>query len=188
MNAVYDDDDDIEYLDREQRPFDEKLERVGGVFAEPQHGEVDCNTEDSACAPDDYPEDPYAVDNRPGTVDDVGYSYGLMSPDASDLSLVPEGSTHFAGKPAPSAERDLEPGTEDEADLWDRIEPLVEEDVEDGLRIPLGMDDQDGRHIMGAMGDDEGDEIEEDAAMTSATGEPSTGTDHGGFPEHAEGE
>ena len=33
---MYDDNDDIEYLDREDRVANEKLERVGGVFVEPQ--------------------------------------------------------------------------------------------------------------------------------------------------------
>jgi len=183
---MYVDDDDMEYLDREDPLANEKLERIGGVLVEPQHSEVDCNREEDACAPDDYPEDPYAVDNRPGTTDDVGYSPGLQSKDANDISFVPEGGVHQSGRSAPSTERDVDPGTADEKDLWQRQEPLIEEDVDDGLKIPLGMDDEDGKRILDAMGDDSSDETSDGIAANSATGESTTNPEHGGFPEREE--
>lgn len=181
---MYDDNNDIEYLDREDRVANEKLERVGGVLIEPQKMEVDCNSEEAACAPDDYPEDPYSIDNRPGTPDDVGYSQGLLSPDANDITFVPEGGVRESGPRAPATERERDLGTEDEEDLWRRNEPLVEEDVDDGVRLPLGMNEQDGERVMGAMGDDSGDATPENVEGGSATGEPTTIPDHGGFPEH----
>jgi hypothetical protein len=67
------------------RVANERLTREGGVFVQPPHYEVDCNTDPGSCAPDDYPEDPYAIDNRPGTVDDIGYSYGVDADGAEDL-------------------------------------------------------------------------------------------------------
>jgi len=180
---MYDDDDAIEHLDREQRVFDEKLERVGGVFVEPEHTEVDCNAEPNACAPDDYPDDPYSIDNRPGTPDDVGYSLGLQSRDANDLSVVDEGRVHEHGRRAPDTERDLEAGTLDEKDLWDRQKPLITEDEDDGIKVPLGMNEEDAERVMSAMGDDSGDATPEGIEGNSATGEPTSVPDHGGFPE-----
>lgn len=180
---MYEEDKDTEYLGEDQKVFNEKLERVGGVFVEPEHAEVDCNSEPDACAPDDYPEDPYAIDNRPGTPDDVGYSMGLLSNDAADRNVVPDGRTREYGAAAPDTERDLEPGTEDERDLWARNEPLVEEDVDDGIKLPLGMDEDDGADVLSAMGDDSGDATPEGIEGGSATGEPTTTPDRGGFPE-----
>lgn len=178
---MFDDESDV-WPEREQHVFNEKLEREGGVFIEPQHTQVDCNDpENLGCAPDEYPEDPYAVDNRPGTPDDVTYSYGLELPNAADRHLVPEGATHQSGPPAPDEEREFEPGERDERDLWRRQRALIEEDA-DSPKLPVGMSDEDGRRVMGAMGDDEGDEASEDATTVSATGFPST-EDSGGFPE-----
>lgn len=177
-----DDDRDIEYLEQDEKVFDEKLERIGGVFVEPEQTQVDCNAEKDACAPDDYPEDPYAIDNRPGTVDDVGYSSGLTTRDANDLSMVPDGQTRQSGPAAPATERDLASGAEDEADLWSLQEPLIEEDVDDGIKIPLGMSDEDAEDVLDAMGDDSSEVLPETAEGGSATGE-STTPEHGGFPE-----
>lgn len=178
--------DDLEYLDREQRVFDERLERIGGVFVEEQHGEVDCNSEANACAPDDYPEDPYAIDNRPGTPDDVTYSIGLQSPDADDQHVVPDVRTHHSGPPASATERDTELGTEDERDLWARNRPLVQEDVDEGVMLPLGMDEDEGERVLEAMGDEASEVAPDSATGTSATGEPSSAPEHGGFPEREE--
>jgi len=182
-DTMYDDNDDVEYLDREDRIANEKLERVGGVLVEPEHSQVDCNRVDDACAPDDYPADPYAIDNRPGTPDDTGYSPGLLSPDASDISFVLEGGVREAGASAPATEREFDLGTADETELWRRNEPLVEEDVNDGLKLPLGMDDADGERVLGAMGDESGEAAPANVEGTSATGGPTSSPDHGGFPE-----
>lgn len=178
---MFDDENDV-WPEREQHIFDEKLEREGGVFLEPQHSQRDCNNPDDAgCAPDEYPNDPYTVDNRPGTPDDVTYSFGLELPNAADLHVVPEGGVHQAGQAAPDEERELDPGERDERDMWRRQRSLIEED-ETGIRLPDGMTEDDGRRIMGAMGDDQGDEAPEDVADVSATGSTTT-EDHGGFPE-----
>lgn len=185
---MYDDDtidDDVDYLDREDPLANEKLERIGGAFVEPDRIENDCNTE-GGCAPDDYPEDPYSVDVRPGTPDDVGYGYGLESTDANDITFVPDGGTHQTGMPAPDTERDEDLGQAEADDLWERQEPLIEEDVDDGLKLPAGMDDEDGERILGAMGDDSGDETADAIGNTSATGEPTTAPEHGGFPDKKE--
>lgn len=184
---MYQDDEDVEYLQEEDRLANESLERVGGVFVEPERSQVDCNQEEAACAPDDYPEDPYAIDNRPGTVDDVGYSYGLQTTDANDISFGPEGKAVERGEPAPATERDLELGQLEADDLWQRQEDLIEEDEDDGIKIPLGMNEEDGERIMGAMGDDSGDESAEGIAGNSATGEATTNPPHGGFPERDDG-
>jgi hypothetical protein len=174
-----DDDESTVYPEREQHIFNEKLERDGGVFVEPQHGQVDCNQPGNDCAPDDYAEDPYAIDNRTGTVDDANYSMGVELPNAADLHLVPEGRSHLHGKRAPDEEADTEPGTQDAAALWGAQQLLIQEDVGDGVHVPEGLD---GERVLGAMGDGEGPEAAEDAAPTSATGDPTT-EDRGGFPE-----
>lgn len=179
---MFADDNDTEYLDKDQRVFNERLERIGGVFVEPERTEVDCNTEE-ACAPDDYPEDPYAIDNRPGTVDDIGYGLGVTTRDANDRHVMPDVAGRQVGPKASDTERDLELGTEDEQDLWRMQEPLIEEDVDDGIKIPAGMDDEDAERVMAAMGDDSGDATPEGIEGNSATGEPTTTPDRGGFPE-----
>lgn len=182
---MFDDESDV-WPEREQHIFDEPLTREGGVFVEPEHAQQDCNNPDNlGCAPDEYPDDPYAIDNRPGTPDDVTYSYGLDLPNAADRHLVEEGKVHEAGPAAPAEERDLDPGVRDERDLWRHQRALIEED-EDSPRLPEGMTDEDVARVRGAMGDDEGDEASEDAATISATGYPSSTGDHGGFPDRGE--
>jgi hypothetical protein len=175
---------DLEYLERDQRVFDEKVEREGGVFVEPQPQGKDCNSEREACAPDDYPEDPYAVDNRPGTPDDAGYSFGLQTNDAADHHLIPEGRSHQSGPSAPGVEHEEELGQKDEDDLWRRMEPLVEEDVAEGIRMPEGVSEEQGERIIDAMGAEFTPEDQIDnSAIAQVTGEP----DHGGFPDRDEG-
>ena len=82
---MYIDPDDIDVDEPEGRLANEKLVREGGVFVEPPHYEVDCNRTPGSCAPDDYPEDPWSVDNRPGTPDDLGYAFGTDATGAEDL-------------------------------------------------------------------------------------------------------
>jgi hypothetical protein len=67
--------------------------------------------------------------------------------------------------------------------MWDRNEALVQEDVDDGLKMPLGLDDDDSRRVMDAMGDEAAEEFTESGTGGSATAEPSSAADHGGFPE-----
>jgi hypothetical protein len=172
------DDDDLEYLEVGQRVFDEKLERVGGVFVEPQHMQVDCNTEPGACAPDDYPGDPYAIDTRPGTPDDAGYSFGLTTRDAADHHIIEEGRSHLIESSALETDEDAPLGSEDEQDLWHHMERLVEADEKTALRLPEGTTEESGERVFDAaagMGDD--------ANGGSATGGADSEPEHGGFPE-----
>lgn len=178
---MYGDDESDQWPEREQHIFDEKVERVGGVFVEPEHTQVDCNQPDAGCATDEYPEDPYSVDNRPGTVDDPTYSFGVELPNAADQHVVPEGATHQTG-PEAGDEPELELGERDERDMWRRQRSLIEEDS-DSPNLPVGMSEEDQGRIASAMGDDQGDGAPEDIAETSATGSPTSGEDHGGFPE-----
>jgi hypothetical protein len=171
---------DLEYLERDQEVFDQKVEREGGVFVQPEHTQVDCNKEPDACAPDDYPQDPYAIDNRPGTPDDPGYSFGLQSNDAADRHLVPEGSSHASGPAAPGVERDKDPGQADEDDLWQRMRPLVEEDEGEGVRMPEGVSEDEAAGVLDSMG---AEFVQEDQIGDSAIAEPEKNVDHGGFPE-----
>ena len=171
---------DLEYLERDQRVFDEKVEREGGVFVEPQQQRTGCESERDACAPDDYPEDPYGIDNRPGTPDDPGYSFGLQSKDAADHHVIPEGRSHQSGRSAPGVERDEEAGQADEDDLWRRMEPLVEEDTAVGVKLPEGATEEEGEEILDAMG---AEFTPEDQTDNSAIGQVAGEPDHGGFPE-----
>lgn len=178
---MFDEESDV-WPERGQHIFDEKLDREGGVFIEPQHAEKDCNNPDQrGCAPDEYPDDPYAIDNRPGTPDDVTYSYGLEHPSPADQHIVPEGGVHQSGPSAPDEEREFEPGEREERDVWRHQRALIEEDA-DSPRMPVGMSDQDAERVMGAMGDGEGDDASEDVAEVSATGSTNA-EEHGGFPD-----
>lgn len=180
-----DDDKANNWPEREQDVFEEKLERDGGVFVEPQHTQVDCNAPDAGCATDEYPEDPYSVDNRPGTVDDPTYSMGVELPNAADLHLVPEGGVHQSGRPAADEEPERDLGELEERDLWRRQRPLIEEDEDDGVKL-LGASDDEARRVLDAMGDESSDSVPDMTQGGSATGEPTTGPDHGGFPERDE--
>lgn len=180
------DDENTNWPEREQHVFDEKLEREGGVFIEPQHTQVDCNSPDAGCATDEYPEDPFSIDNRPGTVDDPTYSMGVELPNAADQHLVPEGGTHQGGRPAPDEEREWEPGELEERDMWRRQRALIEEDADDGIKMPAGTSDEQAERILDAMGDESADNVPDMTQGGSATGEPTTAPDRGGFPERDE--
>lgn len=178
-----DDDENPNWPEREQHVFEEKVERIGGAFVEPEHSQVDCNEPGAECATDEYPEDPFSIDNRPGTVDDPTYSMGVELPNAADLHLVPEGGTRQAGRPAPDEEREWEPGELEERDAWRRQRALVEEDEVDGVKMPRDTSDEDAQRILDTMGDESSDVVPDMTQGTSATGESTSGPEHGGFPE-----
>lgn len=180
-----DDDKANNWPEREQHIFEEKLDREGGVFVEPQHTQVDCNSPDADCATDEYPEDPYAIDNRSGTIDDTTYSMGVELPNAADLHLVPEGGVHQAGRAAPDEEPERDLGELEERDLWRRQRPLIQEDEGDGVKVP-GATDEQAQRVLDAMGDESSDNTPDMTQGISATGEPTTAPDHGGFPEREE--
>lgn len=176
---MFDDEESSTYPERDQHIFDEKVDKEGGVFIEPQHSQRDCNTPGNECGPDEYPEDPYAIDNRTGTGDDMTYSFGVELPNPDDQHLVPEGHYRRGHRgPATDYEVETELGDKDENDLWGRQQELIEEDVNDGVKMPVGMNDEDAEKVLDMMG---AEFSEEDQAETSATGEPTTGPDHGGF-------
>jgi hypothetical protein len=148
---------------------------------EPEHQQVDCNQPGTECGPDDYPEDPYAIDNRPGTPDDADYSRGVELPNADDLHLIPDrGVRRSGGEFAPDEEAERDLGERDERDMWRRQRPLIEEDAEEGIDIPPGIGEQDAERVVDMMG---AEFTQEDATDTSATGAATSGEDHGGFPE-----
>jgi hypothetical protein len=178
---MQDDEERDTYPEREQHIFNEKVVREGGVFVEPEHQQRDCNTPGTECGPDDYAEDPYSIDNRPGTSDDANYSYGVELPNAGDLHLIPDrGVRRRGGNAAPDEESELDLGERDERDLWRRQRSLMEEDSEEGIELPQGLDDEDAERVIDGMG---AEFTEEDVADTSATGYPTSGSEHGGFPE-----
>lgn len=178
--------DDENVLDRDQHLVNERLEREGGVLIEPQHTGVGCEQEDPACAPDEYPEDPVAIDNRPGTVDDLTYSQGVQPPKANDLQFFEESRSGHSGPSAPDTERDKPLGQADEDELWQAQEKLTQEDEASGIRLPEGMSDEDGERVLDALGDGSAIDTSEDIAGRSATAEPGLSEDHGGFPEREE--
>ncbi len=156
------DDDDKDYDSLQGHLANDKLVREGGVFIEPQHSEVDCNQEAQSCGPDDYPEDPYAIDNRPGTPDDLGYTWGVEIPGDAGADKL---------------------GQDDADELWSLQEPLIEEDVDDGIKMPAGVSAEDARRILDAMGDEAAEVLPEASEGVSATGGDDAGEGHGGFPE-----
>lgn len=163
------DDERDTYPEREQHYFDEPLQAEGdGWLREPQHTREGCDTSGEKCGPDEYPEDPFATGNRPGTVDDLPNSFGVELPQADDEHLVEQGRTHHAG-PEAGEERERDLGDREARDLWRRQRPLIEED-EHGVQLPVGMTEEEGRRVMDAMGDDEGTGASEDVAEESATG------------------
>lgn len=180
---MIEDEERTEYPERDQHIFDEKLEREEGILIEPAHTQRDCNTPGNECAPDDYAEDPYAVDNRPGTADDMTYSFGVELPNPDDQHLVPEGRSHRSNA-TPGSDYDVETelGDKDENDMWGQQQALIEEDVDDGVKMPLGLTDKDAEEVLDMMG---AEFSGEDQTETSATGEPTTGPEHGGFEERS---
>ena len=168
--------------DSAQRQFDERLDRESGVFVEPDAKEVACDAEAEPCAPDDYANDPEARENGvPGTVDDAPLSFGLDSSAAADRHVVLEGATKPAGDSKDAADTAEDIGTSDEKELWAAQQQLVEEDDIGGLKL-RGFPEEEIPEILGAMGDDAADPLQDFPNGTSATGDWSA-PEHGGFPE-----
>ncbi|NTW28980.1 MAG: hypothetical protein HGA39_06435 [Coriobacteriia bacterium] len=174
-------DDDV--FPRGQRPTDEKLDREGAVFMEPDSRKIGCDDDESSCAPDDFFEDPYA-DNAtgvPGTVDDIPLSFGTITPAPDDAHLVEEGATHQTGRAAPAEEPEGEVGKRDERELWAEQKALIAEDEITGLKLK-NFPEEHIAEILEAMGDDAADPLQESPNGTSATGAWGA-PEHGGFPE-----
>lgn len=167
---------------KEQKQFDERLERQGGVFLEPDAGRrLGVEEGEGGTGQDDLAEDAYVGEDRPGTVDDVPYSMGTQEPDADDLHLVPEGGTHTEGTSAPEEETEQDPARRDERELWSHQRQLIEEDEDDGIKLE-GLSEEQAKRVVDAMGDEAADPLSNWPDGTSATGagnEPA----HGGFPE-----
>jgi len=177
---------DEDVFPKEQRPFDEKLDRESGVFVEPDAREVGCGPNGEPCPPDDFAEDPYSshAEAVPGTVDDVPLTFGVQLPKANDEHLVADARSHQSGSPAPAEEHEHPEGTADERDLWRQQKALVDEDEASGVDLS-GFSDAQVAEIMNAMGDDAADALPDAPGGVSATGEGSE-ADHGGFPERRE--
>ncbi len=175
---------DADLLAKEQRPFDEKVTRDGGVFVEPGGREGGCDDDAAGCPPDDYVEDAWTGDDRPGTVDDIPYTMGVQIPDADDAHLVAEGGTHQSGRPARAEEPETELGGPDSRELWQLQKALIQEDEKDGIKLE-GLSDEEAERVMEALGDEAADPLPDNPEGTSATGSP-FGPEHGGFPERRE--
>lgn len=185
--SARDDNDDVT-ADRnldEERLVESKLDREEGVFIENDAHPVICSEEvGDACPGDDYPEDPDKTQEFPGTVDDIGYTYGVELPNPADDDISVMAKSRRSGKPAPDEERETEIGKRDEHELWAAQRQLIEEDERTGVNVEDFPEDR-VQEIAEAMGDDAAEPLTESPNGTSATGEWST-PDHGGFPEREE--
>jgi hypothetical protein len=171
--------------DSAQRPFDENLDRESGVFVEPDAHGADCDPQADACAPDDYINDPDARETGiPGTVDDIPMRFGVEVPAAADHHIVADGATKAgaaAVDPVEAAEDETSP---EEKELWAAQIALLEEDESGGLNL-RGFPEEEIPEILGAMGDDAADPLQDFPNGTSATGDWAA-PEHGGFPERNE--
>lgn len=77
--------------------------------------------------------------------------------------------------------RDIDLGEDLDPQLWGVQRALIEEDVEEGIKLD-GFDEDAIPHILDAMGDDAAESLQDAPGGTSATGSVSA-PDHGGFPE-----
>lgn len=77
--------------------------------------------------------------------------------------------------------RDFDGGQDRDPELWGVQRPLIEEDVDDGLKL-AGFSEDVIPTILEAMGDDAAEPLHDAPNGTSATGSPFE-PDHGGFPE-----
>ncbi len=77
--------------------------------------------------------------------------------------------------------RDSDMGEGRDPELWGAQQALIEEDIDDGIKLD-GFSEEQARRIMNAMGDDAADPLEDAPDGVSATGSIG-GPDHGGFPE-----
>ena len=77
--------------------------------------------------------------------------------------------------------RDIDLGEDADPELWGAQRPLIEEDVDEGLKLE-GFDEDAIPHILNALGDDAAEPLQDFPNGTSATGSVNE-PDHGGFPE-----
>lgn len=77
--------------------------------------------------------------------------------------------------------RDIDLGEDRDPELWGAQRRLIEEDVDDGIKLE-GFDEERIPAILDALGDDAADVLQDFPGGTSATGSVNT-PDHGGFPE-----
>lgn len=96
-----------------------------------------------------------------------------------DHGVFIEGSGH-ADLPDDEG-RDIDLGQESDPELWGKQLPLIEEDVDDGLKVD-DFSDELIAEVLEAMGDDAADPLQDSPNGTSATGSVDT-PEHGGFPE-----
>lgn len=176
--------DDDERIPSGGSVFDrEAVYKEEGVFVEPPEPEEGCDPDEERCAPDEYAEDPFSENTGPGTADDLPYGYGVSTSRPADAHLVADDAPAFeAGHAGESAAKDDAPfAAADEADLWRRQMPLIEEDEDDGLKLE-GFEEERIPDILDAMGDDAAEALSEAPNGVSATGSPFE-PEHGGFPE-----
>jgi hypothetical protein len=167
-----------------QRLFDERLDREGGVFMEPDAKEIGCDPEELRCSPGDYANDPEPRETGiPGTVDDTPLDFGLEIPPA-DEHVVLEGAVESVGDSREATEGAEDMGSIDEKELWAAQDGLLEEDEADALVLD-GFPEEVIPEILEAMGDDAADPLPDFPNGTSATGDWSA-TEHGGFPDRHE--
>lgn len=80
-------------------------------------------------------------------------------------------------------DQDANLGEGRDPELWSKQIPLIEEDVDDGLKLD-DFPEEDIPSIIDAMGDEAAEQVPESPNGVSATGSESPMTpDHGGFPE-----
>ncbi|MGV8084199.1 MAG: hypothetical protein AB2L09_11295 [Coriobacteriia bacterium] len=184
--AAQNDRNDIDRDLDDERLVESKLDREEGVFIENDAHQVTCAEEvgEAACVGDDYPEDPDKTQELSGTVDDLGYTYGVEQPNPVDDDLSVEARAHRSGKPAPDEERETEISKRDEHELWAAQRQLIQEDERTGIHVE-GFPEDKVSEIAEAMGDDAAEPLTESPTGTSATGEWSA-PEHGGFPEREE--
>lgn len=166
-------DDDV--LPHEQEQADEKLQYDTGVFYE-----TGTHTAGGSSAPDDFVEEPWEPGGEPGTIDDIPYTMGVETPAPTDQLLTVTGPTRVAGSPAKD-ETETVLGAPDERRLWEQQRQLIQEDVDDGLKLE-GFSEDAIPGILDAMGDDAAETLSEYPNGTSATGSVNE-PEHGGFPE-----
>ncbi|MBI5231440.1 MAG: hypothetical protein HY876_04660 [Coriobacteriales bacterium] len=163
------------------------LERTEQGYFEQDHDvrDVGCEEDLDRCAPDDYENDPVSDEHVPGTQDDLPTTYGEQLPEPADQHIVPaDAPVYQAPRRTPAGDDTGALGDEDEADLWRKQKHLIEEDEDDGLKLPL-FSDEEAERVLDAIGEDAGEANPDAPDGTSATGTGSE-PEHGGFPEREE--
>jgi len=103
----------------------------------------------------------------------------VREPVERDEGVLIEGSNH-ADRPDDEG-RDIDYGQDRDPELWSKQLPLIEEDIDDGLKLD-GFSEEAAARVLEAMGDDAAETLADAPNGTSATGVDG-GPDHGGFPE-----